>query len=331
MPSTINHSKLTIASALTLGIKNIQGSPEHIKDQTRHAENVTLYFQKQGLKTWNQVQMRHVLGLVDSMKKRDYSPNTIRLAVNTIRLTTNHLADYHGLQKLPIEPRHLPDRPELPKQWLTFEQIAQACEVTRRTKWRVKTNKSTPQDLTIARLMFLLCGICALRITEFARIEPGDLLDKERALIVGARTAKSASSRRIIPLPGFVYKELKAYLECPGQWRGDRPWSMDRTVLAKRARHALKWATEITGDVSFASLPPMSLRKTLTNELDSVVSDMALTVYYGHSVRGTMARNYKALRALPDENNQAVRNRAIEHLRQVIVVPIEKKCEGMRF
>jgi hypothetical protein len=162
-------------------------------------------------------------------------------------------------------------------------------------------------------------------------MEPGDLLHEHQSLVVGARRAKNDTSRRVIPLPAFIYKQLKSYLDDKSKWRTDRfPWSRDRNVVAKSIRHVLRWSTELTGNDLFKMMPPMDLRKTLTNELDGKVGDLVMMAYYGHAVKGTMAKHYKSLRALPNDAPQILK-RSLDNLRGTVVAEIEKSCRGLSF
>lgn len=322
---------LTISDALRLGRENSKCCAEHYHNLEYLGRLVEEYANTHWhIQTFRELKIHHVLQLISDMEQKGRSASYIRHAVNTIRLASNYMADFYGMEALQIQQRHLPMTLEAPKIWLTYRQIAKACEIARDTslRKRIDSPKSQPRPMDLGRLIVMTCGLCGLRLTEFGRLTP-DCLDSAGNLTITedkaeGKTVKNEASKRIIPLPCFVAEAMREY------WGKHGTWSADRTSNAKRVRLLFHATADATGDDLYLITPPKNLRKSIVNQLDEAVEDKYLMAYGGWAFKGTMHRRYQALRPRPDDPPQ-IRERSLARLRETVTAAIEKKCDGLHF
>lgn len=322
---------LTISEALRLGRETSKAGADHRKNLESLGRLVedfaTTHWRVQ---SFSEVKTLHVLQLVRDMEARGKSARYIKHAINAIRLASNYASDYLGLEPLCIDKRHIPVALEAPKIWLTYRQIATACEIAKDTESRRKVNdpRSRPRPLELARLIMMVCGLCGLRLTEFGQLTE-DCLDAAGNLTITddaatGKTIKNDSSRRVIPLPGLVVDALRDY------WGKHGQWSKSRHSNSERVAKLLQAAFDETQDDLYTMLPPKNLRKTLVNELEGHVEDKYLVAYGGWAFKGTMFRNYMALRPRPDDP-KPIKERTLAILRESVTHQIEKKCSELHF
>ena len=322
---------LTISEALRLGREASKSGESHRKNLESLGKLVERYAATHWrVQLFNEIETRHVIQLIRDMEAQGRSASYIKHAVNAIRLASNYASDYLGMDPIRIEKRHIPIALEAPKIWLTYRQIATACRVARDTdsRRRVDTPMSHPRPLELARLIMLVCGICGLRLTEFGQLTE-DCLSKTNNLTITdnaatGKTIKNDSSRRIIPLPGLVSDALREYWGTYGQW------SKNRYSISERVSNLLCASFNDTHDDLYTMIKAKDLRKSFINELEGVVEDKYLMAYGGWSFKGTMYRNYMALRPRPNDP-EPIKQRTISLLREVVVLEMEKKCNELHF
>ena len=315
---------ITIAEALQQGRERSVCCPEHRKNLEqlgRIVENFATTRLK--LDTFCDLKIHHVLALVRHMQEQEHSPSYIRHAVNTVRLASNYMSDYHGLAPIKIEQRHLPERLEAPKMWLGYHQIAKACQIAMQPELRqqVDNPRSNPQPMELARVIMLVCGLCGVRIKEFCRLTT-DSLDTGNNLTI--TESKNESSNRVIPIPAITAQAMREY------WSKRGNWSTDRTSNAKRVRLLYQLASNVTDDDIYLLVAPKDLRKTLVNELFEDVNDPFIMAYCGWAFKGTMHRKYLHLTPKPNDPAQ-IKQVALDRLRRRVVDVIEEKITGMSF
>lgn len=316
---------ITIQEALRLGRESSTGCPEHLQN-LEYLGHLVEDFASQhwDAQQFSDVKIAHVKQLIADMERQGRSVNYIRHAVNAIRLASNYMVDSYGALPIKIEQRHLPERHEQPKIWLTYRQISKACIVSMDTdlRKRVDSTKSQPRPMELARVIVMTCGLCGLRLTEFGRLTP-DCLDAAGNLSITGDT-KNESSKRVIPLPAVVADAMRKY------WARHGLWSRDRTSNAARVRALFRATADATDDDLYWICPPKNLRKSFVNELEESCPEKYLIAYGGWAFRGVLMRNYMSLRPRPDDH-PTIRDAALAKLRAGVTAEIEKKMQGMHF
>lgn len=308
---------ITIHDALAAGRAASKCRPEHRKTLEFLGKKVeTFATERLGIALFAEFQVPQLKALVADMESRGNAPSYIRHTVNTIRLAANHVID-NGGTALHIEQRHLPNRQEPDKAWLTFQQIALACH-------HADTDRRGGRKARLGRLAVLVCGLCGLRITEFLRLVPEALQGNNLTIGHAGSETKNHTSRRVIPIPELVASELRTF------WADGSRWGTGQDGITKAIRRVLQHAHSITADVSFLQVCPKDLRKSLPNELEELTHDKWLMAYMGHAFQGELHRAYSALRADP-EGFAPSRAKAIAKLRDNVTAHIEKKIESLHF
>lgn len=324
-------SATTLHEALELGRNASRGATEHKQNLKQYGNFVEAFAATHwNLESFDDLKLSHVLQLISDMERQGRSPSYIRHAVNALKLASNYMSDYHGMQNLEVKQRHLPPVREAPKIWLSYNQLSKCCQVAAdpTLRKRTDTTKSQPRPMSLARVIVMACGIAGLRLTEFGRLTP-DCLDSQNNLTISAdeetgKATKNDSSIRVLPIPAIVATAMREY------WDKHGNWSTDRTSNGKRVRLLFQATAQYTGDDLYLITPPKNLRKTMANELDGAVEDKYLMAYGGWAFKGTMFRHYKSLRPRPDDH-PTIKQRAIDKLRVCVSEEIEKKIAGLHF
>jgi integrase len=239
---------LTFSDAILKGIERSASKSRHRLNQEYEAKRLIEHFERQlGIHEWAQFSLGHCVQYIEQLTERGLAPATIRLMLNPVRLASNYAADFHGFHDIGLKPRHFPKRSEPAKNWLNLDQLSIATKIAKRER-RYE-----------AGLMVIVCGLAGLRLSEVARLQPEDL--QGDLLTVGARMAKTESSRRTIPVCSVVARKLASYFDMAP------PLSDNKDTISKQLRTLFRAAYGETNDPAFKMVGGRDLRKTVGNLL----------------------------------------------------------------
>lgn len=306
-PKTSNIA-INIADALELGIVKSDSGDDH-KDVLRltagYAQKHLMKEQK--LRSWHDVEERHIAKYVESLKAKGLAGSTIKNYVVPLRLASNATRWEFNAKPIDFNLIRLPDRENKPARFLTAPDAFRALKCIRRMP-----KKRRPFTALAAGFLG------GLRLTEFNRLTPDKLIGDE--LEISGRT-KNNPSARVIPIPQLLVQILKEWFEY-----GVEP-VRDSRELGRRVRTALDDLAFYTGIEDYELVEPRDAGRKSWVQWASMlnVPERAAQAYMGHHMGNAMINRYYHFNSPPKPTQTAAqREQPMQKLRELVLAPIEK-------
>ena len=273
--------------ALDRGIEASRGGARHKAAQLKAVHRFRDFINERhpGVSYWSEVTPGLVRQFVAWCEAEGLSARTIRAYVNPLRLAARWNEEAGNEQANLRFTRLVPQLTPCEKRYLTAPKLAVACAYAKK------------EHQHLALLALLLAGVCAMRLSEVARLRRTDL-DVAEAGCLYIHDAKNYWSERLIPLPPTI----AAYCRVWFAFRGDAV-DVTQEGLGKALKRCLVACGAETGDPTFAAVAPKDAgRKTGFNlGADAGCPMEMLRAYAGHAPLTTFERSYADLRALPSD------------------------------
>lgn len=253
------HTNVTIREAALAHPTTSRERDRDIIELDRHLRELAEFMEFSGVEHLASLTVQHVQRYIEHLRRRGYSWDGRRHRIIMLRRACR-MAPSYGLRDV-----------------LAGIQLDRREEVPQVVVWGQEDAKNALRCLSGPALGICALGLCGLRPTEIIRAEYADV--QEGCLIVGSRDAKTLSSRRTLPLPGFAMAII-------GSGRGaiirHRRGRYDQSALAD------SWLYYVR-QTDLPRIPPKSLRKTCATLLiESGAAPLLVESWLGHSHAGLL-------------------------------------------
>jgi len=221
------------------------------------------YYVRRYLEWGGKLNSRSALRFLARLRKEGYSNKSLNLVVQALRAYFRFEGYDEEAEKLkpPKVPKSLPKA-------LTREEVRRLLSVIPPTRKR-------------DRLIVLLLYGAGLRVSELCNLKKKDV-DFERALLI-VRGGKGAKDR-VVPIPAFLLKEIRAYLETRDD---DSEYLLVEERREKKDRISTKTVWYLLrkyGERAGVKVTPHMLRHSFaTHMLENGVDIRAIQEFLGHS------------------------------------------------
>jgi len=221
------------------------------------------YYVRRYLEWGGEIRARSALRFLARLRKNGYSNKSLNLVVQALRAYFRFEGYDEEAEKLkpPKVPKSLPKA-------LSREEVRRLLSVIPPTRKR-------------DRLIVLLLYGAGLRVSELCNLKKKDI-DFERSLIV-VRGGKGAKDR-VVPIPAFLLKEIRAYLETRDD---DSEYLLVEERREKKDRISTKTVWYLLrkyGERAGVKVTPHMLRHSFaTHMLENGVDIRAIQEFLGHS------------------------------------------------
>jgi len=221
------------------------------------------YYVRRYLEWGGKLNSRSALRFLARLRKEGYSNKSLNLVVQALRAYFRFEGYDEEAEKLkpPKVPKSLPKA-------LTREEVRRLLSVIPPTRKR-------------DRLIVLLLYGAGLRVSELCNLKKKDV-DFERSLLI-VRGGKGAKDR-VVPIPAFLLKEIRAYLETRDD---DSEYLLVEERREKKDRISTKTVWYLLrkyGERAGVKVTPHMLRHSFaTHMLENGVDIRAIQEFLGHS------------------------------------------------
>ncbi len=303
------HSLPTVKEAMASTLALSRRRPEVLSDTVRRGEQFLRWLAERhpSVVTFDQLRPFHVEQYVSHMAKRGLAYDSIRLALQPVRMTWRFMSqNYEGIRPLPSVRIPVPPPREI--------DCLEPSEVRALLGWLEEHEPAF-------HAMGCLMALCGLRMMEAASLRRQDV-DLRHGLITVTETPhhtpKTQSSYRIIPAPSEVIQVLSRWMEnqrvIPSDGRlfcthRGRPWTVEALAhkWSRKPVEAVPGRNSKPGGFLYqaaAALDMPRLNEVAPHRLRSSFVSMAsrlgaqeslLASYVGHAPKTVLGTHYRKL------------------------------------
>jgi integrase len=184
---------------------------------------------------------------------------------------------------------------------------------------------NTEREDTLSYMLCLMVYSTGMRNGEIEKIRAGDMIELDGVRFVDIKESKTGNGVRLVPLHGFVYRKIKAYIKQADKRDGDYIFSArggpNQSTFYKAANILLEkklkpadGETEIEKEPEKQNISFYSGRhswKTLMNS--GGLGDDIEEFFMGHKVSGDVSKNY-------NHKDRQGKARLLEKAREVFAI-----------